>query len=96
MYLLNAQRKLKLFCYFYTVLTPEIVGIYKDKAFDEKSLLGMVVNSQMFCDSDKYSFCLAMQSLPADQQTFMRSKLNGEDSIFNDLKISENPTEQKI
>ncbi len=26
----------------------------------------------------------------------MRSKLNGEDSIFNDLKISENPTEQKI
>ena len=75
---------------------PDLYQIYKDKAFDEKSLLGMVVNSQMFCDSDKYSFCLAMQSLPADQQTFMRSKLNGEDSIFNDIKISENPTEQKI
>lgn len=82
--------------YLFSMKVPDLYQIYKDKAFDEKSLLGMVVNSQMFCDSDKYSFCLAMQSLPADQQTFMRSKLNGEDSIFNDLKISENPTEQKI
>lgn len=82
--------------YLFSLKVPDLYRIYKGKTFNEKSLLGLMINSPAFCDSDKYSFCLAMQSLPHDQQTFMRSKLNGEDLIPNDLNLNENLEEQKL
>lgn len=82
--------------YLFSLKVPDLYRIYKGKTFNEKSLLGLMISSPAFCDSDKYSFCLAMQSLPHDQQTFMRSKLNGEDLIPNDLNLNENLEEQKL
>lgn len=82
--------------YLFSMKVPDLYQIYKGKVFHEKSLIGLVVNSQVFCDSDKYSFCLAMQSLPHDQQTFMHSKLNGEDLIPKDIDLNNNLEEQKL
>lgn len=82
--------------YLFSLKVPDLYRIYKGKTFSEKSLLGLMISSPAFCDSDKYSFCLATQSLPHDQQTFMRSKLNGEDLIPNDLNLNENLEEQKL
>lgn len=82
--------------YLFSMKVPDLYQIFKDKEFNEKSLFGLMINSQMFCDSDKFSFCLAMQSLPHDQQTFMRSHMKGEELIPKELETSENPEEQKI
>lgn len=82
--------------YLFSMKVPDLYQIYKDKTFEKQSLLGMVVNSQVFCDSDKYSFCLAMKSLPHDQQTFMLSKMSGEEIIPKEIDGSGNPAERQV
>lgn len=82
--------------YLFSRKVPDIYQIYKDNPFDKKSLLGLVVDSQMFCDSDKYSFCLAMQSLPHDQQTFMRSKMSGDELIPKEIDGPGDPAQRQI
>lgn len=82
--------------YLFSLKVPDLYRIYKGKHFDEKSLLGLMLHSQAFCDSDKYSFCLAMQSLPQEQQTFMRSKLDGEGLMSKDIDLNDALAGQKL
>lgn len=82
--------------YLFSLKVPDLYKIYKGTPLNEKSLLGLMVNSPAFCDSDKFSFCLALQSLPQDQQTLMRSKLGGDEMMPSQNELNQMLEEQKL
>lgn len=50
------------------------------------SLLDLLVNSDAFCDSDKYSFCFAMLQLPDSQRKLMQRQLDAQQEASDELK----------
>lgn len=50
------------------------------------SLLNILMNSDVFCNSDKYSFCFTMLQMPESQRNLMQQQLNGQHEASEELK----------
>lgn len=69
----------------------EIAKIYKEKIGNEKTFLNAMLNSTSFCNSDKYSFCLALKQFPTTTETMNNANtdsLSGQqyDELFNKME----------
>ena len=79
---------------------PEIAGLFGEAKIKETSLLGTMLDSPIFCNSDKYSFCLTLKSIPEQQMQMMTSGLNGQEDAFKEQlgtdKLTEGKNDDKI
>jgi len=58
--------------------TPEIAPLFKDEKEGQRSMMGLIMDSPVFCNSDKYSFCLTLFNLPEQQRQYMTSQFNAQ------------------
>ncbi len=65
---------------------PLIAPLFKGNKLSEKSVLGTFLASSIFCNSDKYSLCITLKSIPKEQIELM-SKDAGEqeESVIKQL-----------
>ena len=70
--------------YLFDKRIPAIAHIYQEKAIKEKSILNMMLDSPAFCNSDKISFCLALNEIPSQQMQMMGEDVQGKEDILND------------
>ena len=61
--------------YLFDKQMPEISSLFENEKKGQKSLMSFIVNSPVFCNSDKYSFCLTLYNIPAQQQEMLTSHL---------------------
>ena len=63
------------------------------EVFSEKDALlkDIIANARFLCNSDKYSFCLSLQSVPAAQREMMLSQFDAQNSAIQELKKAELP-----
>ena len=59
--------------YLFSMKVPDLYQIFKDRNSMKKSLFGLMINSQMFCDSDKFSFCLATVAFMTNRHSCVRT-----------------------
>ena len=75
---------------------PSVAKIFHEKNIKEKSILYMMLNSPAFCNSDKYSFCMALDEIPASQMQMMGEEVQDKEDILNEqLGASSNTTEDE-
>ena len=43
---------------------PEVAALFDNENISDKSLINLLLESSTFCNSDKYSFCLTVNSIP--------------------------------
>lgn len=55
-------------------------SIYKEFGFEDKkgSVIDLILNSSLFCNSDKYSFCFTFQHIPKEQREIGLGQLSEE------------------
>lgn len=63
---------------------PAITTIFNDNEIKEKSFLNIMLQSPTFCNSDKYSFCLTLGSLPAVQRNMLASDIGEQNEMLQD------------
>lgn len=61
--------------------TPEIARLFKDEKGGQVSMMGLIMDSPMFCNSDKYSFCLTLFNLPEQQREYLTSHFTAQNEI---------------
>ncbi|MBN1340889.1 MAG: tetratricopeptide repeat protein [Bacteroidales bacterium] len=86
---MSAFSKLKHFDFFSEMMNwfmpfyqenPEMKKIFKEEkqTFDVDRFMELLSKSFYMCNSDKYSFCLNLQSIPESQKTMMMNMFNAE------------------
>ena len=66
---------------------PEIASFIElSEKESEQNLFNSMLSSSLFCDSDKYSFCLMFSSLPKNQQDRIVVNINGREDLPEELK----------
>ncbi len=63
---------------------------------EEFKLIELIIESKLFCDSDKYSFIASMTSVPESQRNMMLSQLNEQNNALQEIKNSELPISSAI
>lgn len=53
---------------------------------EESTIMNILLDSDVFCDSDKYSFCFTMIELPEAQRKMMQSQLSGQNEFSQEQK----------
>ncbi len=53
---------------------------------DKSSMLHLLLQSDTFCNSDKYSFCFTLMQMPEPQRKYMESQINGQQEVSEELK----------
>lgn len=73
-----------------------MASILKEKDIKDNSILSSMLNSPAFCNSDKYSFTLALNEIPLQQMNMMEEDVQGREEILNDqLGVSQNISDQE-
>lgn len=54
---------------------PEVASLFDQLNSEKKSFIDILMESNMFCNSDKYSFCLAIKDLPSNQLEFLHTDI---------------------
>lgn len=57
---------------------PEVSQVLPKEKIGNRTILGAICNSPVFCNSDKYSFCFTMQRIPAEQREMLMSQITGD------------------
>ena len=70
--------------YPFTTADPAVSQIFKDKGIKDHSILHMMLQSPAFCNSDKYSFCLALDEIPFQQMSMMKESIQGKEDFLNE------------
>ena len=63
---------------------PVIASLYTDKILTNNSLLTAMMDSPVFCNSDKYSFCLTLRSIPEQQLKMMSVDISGQEEAIKE------------
>ena len=63
---------------------PEVSSVFLNEKIGDKTFLGMLLKSPVFCNSDKYSFCLTLSSIPADQRQMLNMQIEGQDGMLQE------------
>ena len=73
---------------------PDVAQVFKRKNIDgEKSIISTLMDSTMFCNSDKYSFCLTLQNIPSDQLELLATEFNMQNEMIGE---GQNPLAEYI
>ena len=78
----------QIFHWFYPfdVNLPELAPIKKDFEAQHFSALKLIAHSEHFCNSDKYSFCLAMLSMPQSIKELSLQQMEEQTQMHEELK----------
>ena len=60
---------------------PEISSLFQHEKDGQKSLMSLMMDSPIFCNSDKYSFCLTLFNLPAQQREMLTAQAANQSEI---------------
>ncbi len=55
---------------------PEVAALFETGQINDKSLINLMLNSPLFCNSDKYSFCLTVNSIPPSQRQALSMQID--------------------
>lgn len=69
--------------YPFNVKEDNVHSLMKDKNIEKGSILDIMFNSHAFCSSDKYSFCMALDEIPAHQIQMLGKDMNAKEELFN-------------
>lgn len=64
--------------------TPAIADLFATDEIKEKSFLNIMLQSPTFCNSDKYSFCLTLNSLPHSQRNMLTEDLGEHNEMMQE------------
>ena len=65
---------------------PDIIALFNSNKIAEKSMINILLQSPIFCNSDKYSFCLATVAMPESQLQMLGSELpKHDDLVYGDF-----------
>ena len=83
---------ISLWFYPFDKQVPEVAALFETGQINDKSLINLMLNSPLFCNSDKYSFCLTVNSIPPSQ----RQALSMQIDVQNDwMKQNLNSAEEQ-
>lgn len=98
---LSTFAKLKSFPFF-SKISNWFVPFLKNRSivleiFSEKDMLlkEIIANARFLCNSDKYSFCLSLQSVPQSQRELMLTQFDAQNSSIQELKALNLPDPAK-
>lgn len=72
--------------------TPAIADLFATDEIKEKSFLNIMLQSPTFCNSDKYSFCLTLNSLPHSQRNMLTEDLGEHNEMMQETSTKCNLT----
>ena len=63
---------------------PEVASTFSGEKIDDKSFLGVLLRMPFICNSDKFSICLVMNSVPDEQRKMLTMQLDGQDDMLQE------------
>ncbi len=72
---------------------PELLNVANNADETSQRFIEAINSAPILCDSDKYSFCLSISNLPAENREFMAEGMNAEMAQFNELQDDEELTD---
>ena len=70
--------------YPFTMSHPSVSKVFEIKEIKENTVLHAMLSSPAFCDSDKYSFALALDEIPFQQMEMMKESAEGTEEVMNE------------
>lgn len=67
--------------------TVDVANFFLEGKIKEKSFISLLLDSPLFCNSDKYSFCLTLNSLPQSKREMLSAELGAQNETI--LKSSD-------
>ncbi len=64
--------------------TVDVANFFIDGKIKEKSFISLLLDSPMFCNSDKYSFCLTLSSLPQSKREMLSAELGAQNETIRE------------
>jgi len=77
-------RKTAHWFYLFDRQTADIANFFIDEKIEKKSIISLLLDSPVFCNSDKYSFCLTLNSLPQSQRELLSSQIGEQNEMMQD------------
>ena len=74
---------------------PAHSSVVENLGADKLSLAEVVQHAPYLCNSDKYSFCLSLGSLPSSQRSMMSAQLEEQNAALNEARQAELPDARK-
>ncbi len=68
---------------------PEVAGAIDVSDGVNRQMMDAINNAPVLCNSDKYSFCFSLQSLPKENREFLAQGINAEMSQLKELQEDE-------
>lgn len=63
---------------------PAVSDLFPTDSKQKLTLQYFIMQSETFCNSDKYSFCLALNRLPTEQRDILRNQIHEQDEMLKD------------
>ena len=74
---------------------PSHSSVLENLGADKIALAEVVQHAPYLCNSDKYSFCLSLGSLPESQRSLMSAQLEEQNAALSEARQSELPDDRK-
>lgn len=79
-------RKIPHWFYPFDSQYPDIAQLSIESNKQNMSVLNMLMSSDAFCNSDKYSFCFTLMQMPENQRQFLQQQLSANNEASEELK----------
>lgn len=79
-------RKIPHWFYPFDSQYPDIAKLSIGHNEQSISILNMLMNSDTFCNSDKYSFCFTLMQMPENQRNLLQQQLGTQNEVSEELK----------
>lgn len=89
---LGTFSKLKTFPFFHDVsnwfvpFSTNHSAIMASSIADNKLIMNIISNARFLCDSDRFSFCLSIDSIPATQKEAMLTQFDAQNEMLDEIK----------
>ena len=89
---LGTFSKLKTFPFFHDVsnwfvpFSTNHSAIMASSIADNKLIMNIITNARFLCDSDRFSFCLSIDSIPATQKEAMLTQFDAQNEMLDEIK----------
>ena len=75
---------------------PAHSSVLENLGADKLTLAEVIQHAPYLCNSDKYSFCLSLGSLPESQRSLMSAQLEEQNAALSEAQQSELPDDRKL
>ena len=79
-------RKISHWFYPFDPQYPDIAQLSINSNGQQTSILSLLMNSDVFCNSDKYSFSFTLMQMPDIQKQYMQQQLNEQQGVSEEMK----------